>query len=425
MLGESLFVGRESATFQEIGVRINSSLEGISLTEEMIDDEILKGTRKLRSLEFCWLPEEIVEKYNSSTNKENVLVQDVYANCKLNCKGCYAKQPDLFKSHNLVSPKRILNLIEESVNNLGTKAVKYLGPTEFFRDKDVFYYLDRFRDMGVIFGVFVKDPMFGSDVEAKKMFGHLGITTSRELVRRLASYRNLRILFNFRSFDASITNDLVKGGYEGKEDYTVDYKMVQTKALQLFYEYFIVRELNEGREGRLLILNAPIVSETIDEAYKIYKYFVDRGVMVCSTVSMQSGCGGSLYKQKDDDFVRKLASYYARVNHYAVTKGIISQEYFEKYGPSPYAGAMHCMQMCSGVIIRETGQLMRCPGADHFEWVDKITPTELLSDGIVNAWTKTRNYKQELKVNIGCLAKPGIFTFDFKKEVIRQFKELF
>lgn len=417
---KSLFANTH-ATFSSIGIKINSSLEGITATPEMLLEKTPSGQKKLLSLEFNWLPAEVVETYNSAPSakeKKEILVGKVYGNCRLNCKGCYVKQDDLFKNHDLIQPEKILDLIEESVNNLGTKTVKYLGPSEFFRDKDVFKYLDRFEKLNIILGIFVKDPMFGDDNEVKKLFGHLGLHTSKDLIKKLATYKSLRILFNFRSFDEEKTNDLVRGGYEGKENYQGNYKEVQTRALQLLYKYFATAEFNQNRESRLVIVNTPITNETIDEAFEIFTYFFDRGVPVVSTTSMQSGCGGGLYDKLNLEFTKKFQAYYVKVINYSLRRGVISKEYFEKFGPSPYAGISHCMQLCNGLLIRETGQFMRCPGADHGDWQDAILPEELMANGLVWAWSQTKNYQQESKVNVGCLAKPKIFTDEFKSQII-------
>lgn len=402
-------------------VRINPSYEGLTETEEMLRGTTASGQRKLLSLEFCWLPADVVEAYNSApteATRRQVLVGKVYGNCKLNCKGCYTKKDDLFQGHDLIHPDKVMGLIEESVQELGTKSVKYLGPSEFFRDKDVFTYLDQFEKLGVILGVFVKDPMFGDDAETEVLFGDQGIHTAEDLIEKLASYRCLRILYNFRSFDNTITNDLVRGGYTGKEDYSGDYKTVQNRALQLFYQHFAEKEFAEGRTARLVIVNAPITEETIGEAYDIFSYFVDRGLTVISTASMQSGCGGTLYAEVDTDFIQKLAAYYAFVIEHSIRRGLITREYVERYGPSPYAGIGHCFHLCNGLLIRETGQLLRCAGADHAEWQDAVTPGKLLEYGIVWAWPQTKNYAEPVKMNVGCLAKPRIFTEEFNAEVM-------
>ncbi|MEI7621205.1 MAG: hypothetical protein WCJ51_01570 [Candidatus Moraniibacteriota bacterium] len=412
---------------EKLTVKINPSLEGLDVTEKMLRETTTYELRKLLSLEFCWLPAEVVEAYNGAKTEEahkQVLIEKVYGNCKLNCKGCFAKQDDLFKGHDLVHPDKIMDLIEESVRELGTKTVKYLGPTEFFRDKDVFKYLDRFEKMGIILGVFAKDPMFGNDAEVEALFSDQGIHTAEELIVKLASYQCLRIIFNFRSFDDQITNDLVRGGYVGKEDYAGDYKKVQNRALQLLYKYFAQAEFAKGKEARLVILNAPITPETISEAKEIFQYFTDRGLLVVSTTSMQSGCGGKIYQELNSGFMEKFAQYYATAIKYSVKRGLITHEYVEQYGPSPYAGTRHCIQMCSGLIVRETGQLMRCPGADHKEWQDGVTPEELMEHGIVWAWPKTKNYAQELCANPGCLAKPAIFTSAFNDRVMDLYKEM-
>jgi len=403
-----------TSTFASIGVKINPSLEGLTATEEML------SSKQLLSLEFNWLPSEVVMTYNSARNaaaKKEVLVEKVYGNCKLNCKGCYVKQDDLFKDHDLVHPDQIMDLIEESVAKLGTKTVKYLGPSEFFRDKNIFKYLDRFQKMDIILNIFVKDPLFGDDNEVEKLFGNQGLHTAEEFIQKLATYHSLRLLFNFRSFDEAKTNDLVRGGYQGKENYVGNYKEVQTRSLQLLYKYFALAEINSGRAARLVIVNTPITADTIDEAYEIFTYFVDRGVTVISTTSMQSGCGGGLYDKLNAEFMVKFQEYYVKTIKYSLQRGLISQDYFEKFGPSPYAGCSHCMQLCNGLLIRETGQLMRCPGADNEAWRDEITPTDLLANGLVWAWTKTKNYQESSKVNVGCLAKPKIFTAEFIKAI--------
>ena len=417
---KSLF--SDAQTFSEIGVKINPSLEGINFTEELLAEKTVERIKKLLSLEFCWLPTDIVEAYNNAkteTEKQEILVGKIYSHCRLNCKGCFAKQPDLFRGYPLIGPERILDFIEEAIQKLGTKTVKYLGPTEFFRDPDVFKWLDRLEKLGIIVSIFVKDPLFGDDDEVEQLLGDQGIHTSEELVRKLVSYQKLRILFNFRSFDEDLTNNLVSGGYIGKKDYVGNYKIIQTRALQLFYKYFAKREIEKGKEARLMIINAPLVEETVDEAFDIFKYFLDRGVITCTAPTMQSGCGRSLYQEADQNFLKKLHEQYAKIFAYSLQRGLITGEYLDKYGPSPYAGIGHCVQLCSGLLIRETGQLFRCPGADHDEWRDKITPEELLEKGLLWVWQRTRNYKEGSKVNIGCKAKPKIFTKEFNKKVLK------
>jgi hypothetical protein len=402
-------------------VRVNPSLEGITVTE---DD--LHG-KNLLSLEFCWLPANVVEAYNGAATEQErrkVLVDKVYGNCRLNCKGCYAKQDDLFHGHDLVHPDRIMDLIEESVRELGTKSVKYLGPSEFFRDRDVFRYLDRFEKMDIVLGIFVKDPMFGDDKEVETLFGGQGIHTSEELIKKLASYRCLRILFNFRSFDDAITNDLVRGGYAGKEDYSGDYKTVQNRAVGLLYEYFARREFDLGLPARLLILNAPVTPETVGEASEIFRYFTDRGLPVVSTASMRSGCGAGIYAGADERFSEELARFYAEAMRLSVERELVDAEYFERNGPSPYAGMMHCFQLCNGLLIRETGQLLRCPGADHAGWLDLISSEELLRNGIAWAWPHTMNHDEPARLNVGCLAKPRIFTAGFNSRVMTMYRSL-
>ena len=81
------------------------------------------------------------------------------------------------------------------------------------------------------------------------------------------------------------------------------------------------------------------------------------------------------------------------------------------------------MQLCNGLLIRETGQLLRCPGADNEDWRDAISPKELLDNGLLWAWSKTKNFNENSKVNIGCLAKPKIFTLEFNTLVTELVKE--
>lgn len=402
-------------------VRVNPSLEGITVTA---DD--LYG-KQLLSLEFCWLPVDVVRSYDEAKTEEErrrVLVGRVYGNCRLNCKGCYAKQDDLFRGQKLIYPDRILDLIEEFVRELGTRAVKYLGPTEFFRDPDVFKYLDRFERMGIVLGVFAKDPMFGDDAEVETLFGSQGIRTADVLVEKLASYRCLRILFNFRSFDDETSNDLVRGGYAGKSDYAGDYKSVQNLSVGRLYEYFAKREFDRGLSSRLLILNAPVTPETVGEASEIFRYFTDRGLPVISTSSMRSGCGAGIYAGADERFLEELARFYAEAMRLSVERGSVAAEYFESNGPSPYAGMMHCFQLCNGLLIRETGQLLRCPGADHAGWLDRISPEELLRNGIAWAWPHTMNHDEPARLNVGCLAKPRMFTAGFNSRVMAMYRSL-
>lgn len=416
---------KKNQTFADLGIKINNSLEGLTPTPELLNEKTKDGLKKLISLEFNWLPASVVEPYNSvKTEKERkkILVNKVYGNCKLNCKGCYAKQDSLYKGKRLVHPEVILDLIEEAVDWLDTKTLKYLGPTEFFRDKNIFRYLDRFEKMGIILNVFAKDPMFGDDQEVEELFGDQGLKTSEELIKKLASYKNLRILFHFASFDEEKTNYLIKDGYKGKKNYTGNYKKVQTRAIQLLYKYFVEKEIKKGKESRLVILNSMITPETVDEAFEIFKYFTDRGMLVCSTSSMQSGCGRFIYFNLNGNFSKNLALYYAQAIKYSIKRGIINKKDLAKYGPSPYAGIAPCMQLCSGLLIRETGQLLRCPGADHSKWQDDITPEDLIRDGLLKTWTKTRNYNQKIKVNIGCLAKPKIFTKEFNDRVMELLK---
>ncbi|OGY88360.1 MAG: hypothetical protein A2458_02760 [Candidatus Kerfeldbacteria bacterium RIFOXYC2_FULL_38_9] len=420
------FFSSDSQTFQGFGIQMNASLEGVTATSNMLTQTLPNGMRPLISLEFNWLPTVLVREYNaaSSDEREGLLVQKLWNNCKLNCRGCYVKQPNLYRGRDLLCPEQIFALIEEAVQHLGTRTLKYLGPTEFLRDTELFTHLDRFAKLGVLLNVFAKDPMLGSDEEVEQFFGEQGIHTVEQFVERLASYSNLRMLYNFRSFDKELTNHLVRGGFAGKEDYTNDYKAVQTRSLKLLHKYFVQVEIERGRPGRLMLINTPITRETVGEAFEIFRYFTDRGIPVCSTTSMRSGCGGKLYRGLDSGFMEQFAQYYAQAHRYSVQRGLISEDYFRKYGPAPYAGINHCMQLCNGLLIRETGQLLRCPGADHADWCESITPQDLLQNGLTWAWQRTRNYRQPAKINVGCLAKPAVFTAEFNARVMQLYEEL-
>lgn len=367
-------------------------LEGLIPTPEQLT------SKQLLSLEFCWVPTHIADAYRQTGS-----IEELWSHCPLNCKGCFAKQPALFQGHDPLYPAQIFELIKEAVAELGTRTIKYLGPTEFFRDPEVFAHLDRFAELGVTLSIFAKDPLLGTDPE---------------FVERISQYPNLRILFNFSSFDDQLTNQLVQGGHPGVADRCPDYKSVQTRALKLLYEHFVQRDLERGRAPRLVVVNSLITPQTIGEAWEIYRYFTERGVVVCSTTSMQSGCGRQLYRQLDESFLEQFAQFYAQTLQYAVQHGLLTAEYVEQYGPSPFPGNAHCYQMCNGLIIRETGQLMRCPGADHEEWRDQITPQQLLEKGLAWAWPQTRNYQQPPAVDCGCLAKPAVFTPQFNQRVM-------
>jgi hypothetical protein len=409
---------KEGEEFQEAGILINRSLEGIEPEDARLEEEV-NGVRVMRSLEFDMVPKEVAVKFNdkSSLLERKETIRGLYDDiCKLRCVDCYAREDALFSGqYNLLLPDEVLGNIISASRDLGTKSIKFMGPGEMLRDPELFTHLDKLRSLDLIVGLFTKDPMLGDDQEAKKAFGHIGVKSSEDLSEKLSEYENLRILFNLRSFDEIIQNGLVGGN---KKAYPLNYKKAQNRAIELLHKYMAKPEIERGKDSRLVIINAPIINATVDESLQIFTYFMDRGVPVISCASMQSGCGKSSYQSVD---LEKLSDYYALVCKYAIEKGLTTFEEVKRQNPSAYAGMVDCL-LSSNLLIRATGHVQRCPG--KFDGWIEATPRSLKEEGIAEVWKNSKNYALGPVLNPGCPAKADIYNTDFSEEVIKKLERL-
>src|SRR3989338_9996464 len=145
--------------------------------------------------------------------------------CGLKCPGCFSEESVYGDSKNLMAWQESMKNIDDAIR-IGLQSIKFLGPGEMFQNPDLFDILDALKERNMPISIFTKGAELGDDELARKSYGSLGITTAKQLVERVASYDNVRILLGFNSFFSSKQNKMVGSTNSGVSYEIIDGKFV-------------------------------------------------------------------------------------------------------------------------------------------------------------------------------------------------------
>ncbi len=329
---------------------------------------IKTSTPGLFTMDVEHITQEVVESHNEPTGTASV--GNLYSKklCVHKCPTCFNKQSSVYRKSSKGTPNPILTLEEtfsvvDQAMEIAAKeghrfhSAKFLGPGELLMNPDLFRIIEEYQKRGIVFSIFTKGALLGSDELAVKYQNHAGVKSAKELVDKLASYNNVNLLFSFQSFEDKLQDKMVGGTPE-------KYTIMRNRALghilsSAFYK--------DGITDRICMINAPIGRENIGESLDVYRFFMERGTPVVMTPTMLSGKGGDCFKSEEfssqlEDFRSKLVELYSEVYLYNVLKGIQTLEQIQLEGTTSYVGAEPCNQASLGLYLRANGIVQMCPG---------------------------------------------------------------
>lgn len=364
----------------------------------------------LRTADVEHVPELLVKRHNDQSDPFSLLSGYHPHLCIHRCPSCFSEQDLVYaKTQPDGSPNRIMGLEETfdiidklrslaRMNGSVFESVKFLGPGELLMNPELFQIIDGYAKRGITLAIFTKGALLGSDVLARKYQGLYGIRSARDLVDRLASCKNVALLFSFQSFDPEVQQNLVSRRVDGKMlGFRAEGKLmglrgypgVRNQALEYLFDSSFYRD---GITDRICIANTPIVPENIDESFDIYRFFIERGTPVIMTPTMVSGLGlVQLGRQRSlmNTFQERLIELYAEIYLYNIRKGIQTIEQVEEEGIASYVGAAPCNQASNGFgLIRANGRVDMCPG--RADGPDSIFGN-VLEDAVGTIWARSPN----------------------------------
>lgn len=400
---------------------------------------IKNATPGLYTLDIEHIPDDLTKKHNDSKNEDNIANRYRIDLCPHKCSFCFNEDSAIYgetkniagaeKRNKIMSLKDTFDVIDQAIGIAKDEGhefrnVKFLGPGELLINPQLFDILDKYDARKVGIGIFTKGAVLGDDSLAQKYHG----MTARELTDKLASYKNVSLIFSFQSFDYVLQDEIVTTKKDGEVIGLQGYSSIREKAIDnlLDSEFY-----EDGITHRIAMVNAPIIPENIDESFDIYEFWTRRGTPVIMTPSMVSGKGcGQLDKQSKqidvDEWNNKLIDLYARIYDYNIRMGIQTKEEIEAEGISCYVGHAPCNQASTGLYIRANGYVQMCPGR-----FDKETFFGDLEDRpLREIWNSSANKKRGIDdphnlVNNQCPAKDGwAFPEGFYDKVMARYLKL-
>lgn len=168
------------------------------------------------------------------------------------------------------------------------------------------------------------------------------------------------------------------------------------------------------RKQRLAIICSPVTADNLDCVGEIYKWGAERNISVYLPPTMVSGKGHCLVgRASEEKFERDYIALAVEVYGWAIARGVMTFEQFEKEGPHPYIGVAPCNQLTHGLYIHYDGAVWRCPGNDTPDFVVHPNVRDL---PLVDIWKGSKNYRIQ-KFNNGCVKDNIVLPRKFYDEV--------
>lgn len=398
------------------------------------------ATPGLYTLDIEHIPDELAKNHNDPNNPDNIAKRYRIDLCPHKCSFCFNEDSAIYgnekngkgtkRRNKIMTVQDTFNVVDQAIKIATEEGhdfrhVKFLGPGELLMNPQLFEILDKYEKRNVGIGIFTKGAILGSDDLAQKYQG----MSAKELTERLARYRNVSLVFSFQSFNYSLQDEIVT---TREEDGTIkgltNYSEIRERAIDniLGSEFY-----EDGVTNRVAMINAPIIPENIDESFKIYEFWIQRGTPVIMTPSMVSGKGcGQLEKQSKtldiEKWNKKLIDLYAKVYDFNVNMGIQTDEEIKEEGISCYGGHAPCNQASTGLYVRANGYVQMCPGRFDRETFFGDLEDKTLKEIWDNSSNKRRGITNPHNlVNNQCPAKDGLaFPKGFYKQVMERYREL-
>jgi hypothetical protein len=372
-------------------------------------DVVIDGTsqqiRPIGSLDVEFLSNDAVRKARAG---EVDLVKNYQ--CGLKCPGCFSEESVYGDVSRLMFWQDVVGVVDDA-RAIGLSSVKFLGHGELFQNPDLFDILEAMRKRSLPFSIFTKAAELGDDEHAKAVYGHVGVETAEELVRRVAEYDNVRILMGFNSFFPQKQNKMV-GSYNRTSNYRVengvivnrgvlDYTTKRDKALV----NLVKAGFNDFQSGqRLSLIDTPAGLDDTEEVLEMYVWAAKRNIPLIIGPTMESGpksIGLRNYNQRVDPNHQGLIEMMLSVYSRAIDEGILTLKQVMQEKVSAYIGTSPCNQVSNGLFMRLNGQIQLCPGrSDESAIYGNVHDTP-----IAKIWRESPNYKRTDLTNNWCAAK--------------------
>jgi MoaA/NifB/PqqE/SkfB family radical SAM enzyme len=405
----------------------------------------------LYTMDIEFIPDSLARAHNDPGSQDNIATRYRKDLCPHKCPFCFNEENQVYTQmktdlggkivvdkngnpilNRVMEVNEVVGMIDQAISIARSEghefqSVKFLGPGELLTNPRLFEIIEALSDRGVHIGIFTKGALLGSDELAQKYHG----MTAKELADKLASYENVSLLFSFQTFEDKMLEGLVTSRDEhGSIIGLKGYPDIRKKALE---NLFSSKFYKDGVTERLCMLNAPILPETIDEAFAIYKFFIDRGTPIVMTPSMVSGKGKECVQRANESAIggqnswfTKLEDLYSKIYAFNISKGIQNLDRIQEEGIASYVGADPCNQVALGLYVRINGIVQMCPGRFDKETVYG----NLFEEPLASIWARSPNREMGFKdphnlVNNRCPAKDGYaFPPGFYDRVMAKLEQL-
>lgn len=364
-----------------------------------------KSIRPLGTLDVEFLADNIIQE--ARTNK--ISLSKRYP-CGMKCPGCFSEDDTYDDADTFLTWHRVFEVIDDA-REIGLRSIKFLGPGEIFQNPNLFDILDAAEKRSLPISIFTKGAELGDDTLASYIYGHLGIGTARDLVKRLSQYSCVRFLLGFNSFDPH-RQDLMVGSHGVTGSYRINNGVFVKRGVSQYTDKrnqalvnLVAAGFNRPETGqRLSLIAAPVALDQSDEIPEMYVWAARRNIPLVIAPTMESGpkaIGLMNFNRKIDPSHDQLIDLFVAVYSKAIAEGITNLQRLQSEGISAYIGTAPCNQVSNGLYLRLNGQIQKCPGASDSTSLFGNIHTE----SIIQIWQKSSNYFDKNAENNWCRAK--------------------
>lgn len=356
-------------------------------------------------------PRWMTVKYFGFFDKETVKIEagrllmldiDLGRNCSLRCPTCFRKD-------NIVDDNCEDDLLYEEILNvvldakmLGLREVKICGAGEPFEYPKILDFARFLTKHKIGLSIFTKGHVLGDDNIVRKIFGKFGFTNAIELCKEFYTLKT-SLLVGFQSFNDAIQDKIV-GNIRG-------YTERRNRAI----ENLVSVGFNSTLPTRLALCALPIIKDTYNELFDIYKFCRERNILPLIAPLMCSGKQfGDLYIKEIDVSSEKKIELYTTIYKYNISNKIQSAHDISEGVISPMAGIHPCNQISAGLYLTLNGNVLRCPGSND-------VLGNIRTESLKKIWLNSPNYLLRGKYNCFCPAKDGkTITKNFYRIISRK-----
>ena len=309
--------------------------------ERALEGNLPLGPHSNRIQNWWFRDEEVLE-----ANEQGRLLKldlDVGNVCDLDCSFCFA---DTRGSNQDIehTTDRVKGIIDEGVD-MGLKVVKIVGAGEPFMFRNLLGIIEYANERGVRSLVFTGSHILGDNNYARRIFGHEGIESGRDLAERLFQL-GTSVIVKYLTFDDRLHDRIVQTKRRGY-NYT---EMRDQGLLNL-----VRAGLSTFEETRLGV-DCLLLRENYKEAVDLFSFFNDHNIFCfmntsidCGNTAMEANNPSVLTKDEAQQVVEDLYRY-------CQDHGVPFDDI------SPYFCGPSCSQLNHGMFVGYDNTVKACPG---------------------------------------------------------------